>query len=313
MAANRLSLWLVINNFKLKDNLMRKSKAFTIVELLTSVVIIALLLGILLPSITMVRRMAKETAQKAQFATMDMDIEAFKQDYGDYPLSDWPAPPWNNYCGAQKLTEALVGWDLMGFHPKSAWRADGRDVFNNIVYAATDANLRDRRGPYLEVAKTNVYRIGDLFNAYAPLDPCTFVLCDVFGVKKITTIKPGLPGQMFVTTAGTPVLYYKANTSSKSMVSLPTYTRIYDSSDNLPIIHFGKLTDGGQHKLETQNGTYGTVGGLYFYRPEYNIIDEKIYSASGGTQLWPHRPDTYILISAGVDHEFGTNDDIFNF
>jgi len=285
---------------------------FTIVELLTSIVIIALLLGLLLPSIAMVRKMAKETAQKAQFSTIDTALEAFKQDYGDYPPSDWPDPPKNDYCGAQKLAEALLGWDLMGFNPKSAWRANGWDNLNvNVVYSNTDANLRDRRGPYLEVAKTSAYRIGDLFSTYLPLDPCTFVLCDVFGAKKVS--RQITTTQTIISTAGTPILYYKANTSSKSMISPGTNTRIYDCADNLPIIHLGKLPNGGKHKLETQNGDYSTVGGLYFYNPDYKIIDEKIYSASGGTQLWPHRPDTYILISAGADHEFGTNDDILNF
>jgi type II secretory pathway pseudopilin PulG len=288
---------------------MNNRKAFTIVELLTSIVIIALLLGILLPSITMVRRMAKETAQKAQFTTIDMALEAFKQDYGDYPPSDWWSDPIRRkYCGAQKLAEALVGWDLMGFNPKSAWRADGLDNFNNIVYSNTDANLRDRRGPYLEVAKTNAFRIGDLFSTYLPLDPCTFVLCDVFGVKKVT--QQITPTQTVTTTAGTPILYYKANTSSKILYqAAQPDTGMYNYTDNLALIQLGKLPNGGKHKLEI--GPPGA--GLYFYSPEYKIIDEKIYSATKGAQLWPHRPDTYILISAGADHEFGTKDDILNF
>jgi hypothetical protein len=28
---------------------------------------------------------------------------------------------------------------------------------------------------------------------------------------------------------------------------------------------------------------------------------------------WPHRPDSYLLISAGADGIYGTNDDIRNF
>ena len=58
---------------------MNNRKAFTIVELLTVVTIIALLLGILLPSIAMVRAKAKETAQKAQFMTIEMTLEAFNR------------------------------------------------------------------------------------------------------------------------------------------------------------------------------------------------------------------------------------------
>jgi hypothetical protein len=64
--------------------------------------------------------MAKETQQRAQITTIEMILTAFKNDYGDYP----PSHGYDNsgnvddyYCGAQTLAEALVGWDLMGFHP----------------------------------------------------------------------------------------------------------------------------------------------------------------------------------------------------
>jgi prepilin-type N-terminal cleavage/methylation domain-containing protein len=102
---------------------MNKQKGFTIVELLTSIVIIALLLGLLLPSLAKIRRSAKEAAQKAQITVIDTALDAFRQDYGDYPPSDQYNGIGNTtgliYCGAQKLTEALLGWDLMGFHPQT--------------------------------------------------------------------------------------------------------------------------------------------------------------------------------------------------
>ncbi|MCX5635829.1 MAG: type II secretion system protein, partial [Planctomycetota bacterium] len=115
----------------------RKS-GFTLVELLTVLVIIALMMGVLLPALNMVRNTAKEARQKAQFATIEQAIMAFKSDYGDYPPSN------NNggdYGGAQKLTEALMGWDLMGFHPKSEWMSNGRDAANiNWIYPQPPMN-----------------------------------------------------------------------------------------------------------------------------------------------------------------------------
>ena len=43
-----------------------------------------------------------------------------------------------------------------------------------------------------------------------------------------------------------------------------------------------------------------------------NYLDDpqKAPNVTGG---WPHRSDSYILISAGVDGEYGTGDDITNF
>ena len=168
-----------------RETPMNNRRAFTVIELLTCVVIIAVLLGILLPSMTAVRRSAKEAAQKAQFATVGIALDAFKQDYGDYPPSNITPPPPFHYCGAQKLSEALLGWDLMGVHLDTEWTADGWNVAHtHYFYDANVAAEMDRRkGPYLET--TSAFMLGDLFNNPAPLGPGTFVLCDVFGVRKI--------------------------------------------------------------------------------------------------------------------------------
>jgi type II secretory pathway pseudopilin PulG len=319
---------------------MNNRKAFTIVELLTSVTIIALLLGILLPSISMIRTKAKETAQKAQFATMDMALEAFKQDYGDYPPSDWQEdtnpPSGLPYCGAQKLTEALLGWDLQGFHPKTVWRRDGLDASGgNGTYDpflprtrftnGQPTTLLERKGPYLEVAKTNVFRLGSsaantndgLYDYTFPAfvnafdkDKPNYVICDVFGVKKITIAKSG--AQTIITTAGTPVLYYKANTNYKVLDCTAAGFRnsIYNYTDNLALLQLGilpKPDPAKPHQL-----IQPTNSGRYFCDPLYKIVDQKVpYPVNG--PYWPNRPDTYILISAGADHQFGTNDDILNF
>jgi type II secretory pathway pseudopilin PulG len=99
------------------------------IEILVVVGIIAILVGILVPAASMVQKTAREVKQKAQFTAIDLGLAAFRSDYGDYPPSSWYYPlagtgaP-QDYCGAQKLAEALLGWDLLGFHPNSAWRAD---------------------------------------------------------------------------------------------------------------------------------------------------------------------------------------------
>jgi prepilin-type N-terminal cleavage/methylation domain-containing protein len=278
-----------------------KKIGFTMVELLTVLAIISLLIGVLLPALSAVRKAAKEAKQHAQLTTIELAIVAFKNDYGDYPPSAWPGSPSpNNYCGSQKLAEALLGWDLRGFHPKSAWLADGGGV-----YDTTDDNLKQRKGPYLELATTNVFRLGNissakpgLFNGTGPLAPDTFVICDVFGIKRITLAT----GKAAI--AGTPILYYKANTSSKNIDDSTLRNRIYDFSDNEFLIALGRLTDQRQHKL------YEPIPEplrVYFY--EY-IRDPKIPATE---RPWPYRPDSYILISAGADGFYGTPDDIRNF
>jgi type II secretory pathway pseudopilin PulG len=297
----------------------RRKSGFTVVELLTVIGIMAMLVALLIPAVTAVRLTAKKVTQKAQFASIEMGLTAFRNDYGDYPPSNWwdPAPPFGtqrDYCGAQKLSEALVGWDLMGFHPKSDFRANGANDAGLFVYNPNDAVLMaQRKGPYLELASASVFRLGDispdkpgLFIDTALLAPDTFVLCDVFSVKKITFRKPGI-SETTTQHAGTPILYYRANTSSKSIV--PTGSpgnyqdQIYNPRDNFPLINLGKLADWNKPSAARRRHVLEDFNLFYEY-----IRDPKITA-----RPWPYRPDSYILISAGPDGEYGTADDICNF
>ncbi len=303
---------------------MNNRKGFTVVELITTVTIIALLLGLLLPSITMVRTKAKEAAQKAQFATIEIALGAFKQDYGDYPPSSWPSfpPPTFDYCGAQKLSEALLGWDLMGFHPKSDFLASGRNNTSVYVYDGNNiTELKNRKGPYLDLATANVFQLGNLFNATSPLASGTFVLCDIYKVRKF------IDSTGKIVSAGAPILYYKANTSSKifdaNIPGATTVNRVYNYYDNSPVINLGKLTSNGNSGL-AHPFAYG-VDSPVFYDDitRYNPATSPGYGGSGigyGIRDMrmpkpnrPYNPDNYILISAGPDGYYGTADDIHNF
>ena len=189
----------------------RKRTGFTIVELLAALGIVALMVSLLIPALNVVRNKAKETKQRAQFMTINVGLTAFKNDYGDYPESNWSLPTGtpgvsSDYCGAQKLAEALLGWDLLGFHPKSDFRSNGRNDNLEYIYDANNPVYFDqRKGPYLERATTSAFRLGNisafypgLYNNTAPLAPNTFVLCDVFGKNRVTlangkTAKAGAP------------------------------------------------------------------------------------------------------------------------
>jgi len=287
------------------------------VELLTTISIIAILIAVLLPSLAMVRKMAKETKQKAQITTIGLALMAFKNDQGDYPPSERTIlPPVPIYAGAQKLAEALLGRDLLGFHPDSDW-----DVTNDEFYpdpanqALLEASLEKRRGLYLELGTASAFKLEQLFNDASPLEPDTYVLCDTFGVRQLklasgTSVK-----------AGTPILYYRANTSSKNMEDTDLRKRIYNANDNQQLIELGVLTKSGvddsgtlKHPLGWGNSTDNFYQVQYTYDTDktgYGIIDPKIKEA---TNLdWPYRPDSYILISAGADGLYGTKDDITNF
>jgi type II secretory pathway pseudopilin PulG len=309
-----------------------RTSGMTVIEILVVISIIALLVGLLLPAVHTVQKMAKETKQKAQFTSIELGLAAFKSDYGDYPPSSWQNPNVaggrTDYCGAQKLSEALLGWDLLGFHPDSGWRADGLDrnggptTYDPLKVNPIAQSLDKRKGRYVELEHANVFRLGDstpglrdgLFpdtdngSGNPPLERRTYVLCDVFTVneRKVlenssTLLVPGVAAKMV--SPSTPILYYKANPASKVLDAGDPETRIYNVRDNWPLISLGMLADGlkalrdrRHHPLEDAN---------YFY--EY-IRDPRVQA-----RPWPYRPDSYLLISAGADGIYGTNDDIRNF
>ncbi len=65
-----------------------KVKAFTLIELLTVIAIIAILAGILIPTATGARMAANRARTRVQFAQWATAIEAFRQEYGCYPEFD---------------------------------------------------------------------------------------------------------------------------------------------------------------------------------------------------------------------------------
>jgi type II secretory pathway pseudopilin PulG len=280
--------------------------AFTIVELLTVMSIIVILIGLLVPALNQVKRFAAEVKQRAELKSIDTAIELFNSEFDGYPDSGPVGPDNAAYCGAMKLCEAVLGQDLQGFHPDSIFRADGSDTVkllypdaNTVTPEAYRDNLSMRKGPYLPTDNANAYRVRDLYADPGPFNPKHFILCDVF--RRVTHRATGRK-------VGMPILYYKANTanSNHNVVDPDDALNIYNYRDNQALLLLGKPWDQGAtasipHRLAVDKGRPG----VRFYM---NTKNEKVTTASR-----PYRADTYILISAGWDGEYGTPDDICNF
>lgn len=300
-----------------------KQAAFTIVELLTVMSIIVILIGLLVPALNRVKIYAKGVRQKAQFHSIDAALELFSNEFDGYPESDAVDPTGQSYCGAMKLCEAMMGWDLLGYHTNSVFRRDGTapikapDGTTTDMFLYNPTELAARRGPFLPLENANAFRLGDLYPPDSPgLDrfrvggtgfpsdsPFNFVLCDVY-TRQLHNVKAGLP-----------VLYYKANTAnplhlidaSGAVHRPPTpyddAGNIYNFWDNQELIDLGKpLVTGGAGTEEDQ---HELADYERFYK---NTRSDKITTIAK-----PNRSDSYILISAGYDAEYGTADDICNF
>ena len=322
----------------------REKFGFTLVELLTVMSVIAILIGILVPALNLVRKMAKDTSQKAQFHSISVSLDIFNGENDGYPDSyvrpigastglSGTAPL---TIGAQHLAEALVGRDMLGLDPMTTWNAEW-DIATSIntPYASenlplgsspaeTTKSLTRRKGPYLNPEKVEAYNVGDLYtttgNVYDGLESSNNapapVMTDIYRVKDVTlttgkTVK-----------AGSPILYYKANTSltgrnifpdttgtAYSIIPTEAVGSIFNSIDNEALIALFTIKDTNvHHKYEanhTDIGGTGEEGRYYFYKM---ITNPKITS-----QPRPYNTSTYLLISAGYDGIYGTTDDITNF
>ena len=110
-----------------------------------------------------------------------------------------------------------------------------------------------------------------------------------------------------------PILYYKANTADilHDFENPDNPQNIYDYRDNHSLVMLGKPWDppsagGTPHRLAIEAGQQP---GYRFYM---NTTNDKVL-ASSTAAVRPYRADTFILISAGSDGEYGTPDDITNY
>ncbi|MHB9069241.1 MAG: type II secretion system protein [Sedimentisphaerales bacterium] len=293
---------------------------FTLAELLTAIAIIAILIGVLMPALNMARKFASDTKQKAMLASIETGILMYKNDNGEYPPShgydknNSPTYADYDYCGAQTLAEALLGQDLLGFHPSSKYEFDAyKSGGSELYYDSNDTNLRNRKGPYLNRENIGVFKPKDIFDPKAffnTLEPENYLICDVY--TAVTRDVPVASGTKKFK-IGTPILYFRADTSRLEIDALKPYNEsIYNFLDNQLLVALGKITNTGakyERHLNFLSASGNKADGFYDY-----ITDDTATTTLGSNpRTRPVRPDSFLLISAGADGFYGTTDDICNF
>ncbi len=292
-----------------------KRCGFTIIEMLTVLSIIVILISLLVPSLGAAKRFAREVRQKAQFRAIGAGLDMFNGDELAYPDSGRYDPTGVEYCGAIKLCEAMVGQDLMGYHPASRFRddftngADAIQLYDYDPYTMVPAvdpdenNIRSRE-LYMDAEHAGANRLEDIYGEAGGMTGLfrkdLFVLTDVY--TRLTNRNPQNTGARQV---GMPILYYKADdTKTRNDVVLANYaSNVYDYTDNQDLVVLGMPDDSGlgsypQHKMDTD------------YAEFYKMINNDRIGIQYGRPMYP---DTYILQSAGYDGQYGTADDMFNF
>jgi len=299
--------------------------AYTIIELLTVMTIIIILIGIFMPSLNLVKRYARRVKQTAQFHAIDVAMELYNNEFEGYPDSDERDGANQDYCGALKLAEAMMGQDLLGFNPNSRFRSDCTDggappklLYDNPPGILTSSQLEEskavRTGPYLRLDNANAYRLRNVYGNDPgdtdPFDKELFVLCDVYtNVPNMKELLEHGPAKI-----GMPILYYKVNLSGtkhdETNYTSFTSRNYYDYKDNHELVSLGMpFRVGDKHRLEEDPSPPTGPPEPPGYRFYFITKNNKIPTVTGV----PYHIDSYILISAGFDGEYGTEDDVFNF
>jgi len=303
--------------------------AFTLVELMVVVGIIALLVAIVLPAINAARIHAKVTTSRATLSQIETGLTSFMADNlvgGEYPPSmSSPATMSNNpyfsqavsphtgknmpIQGAYLLAWALAGADYLGtpgfrdLNGNGYWEDDtgGRGT-GGLYDVSANEPVHPRSGPFVDLDRMNL-----------PKREGEFFVPEGLPVSQ----PPSLLSTYFLDAFNQPILYYRANPGQSSMVGAqPRQPGVYIQYDNSFF-----TGSSGQAGIDLGAGTTHPMATLGSW-PSRPTDGPPTPRGSFAYQLWnpdstavwrPRRHDSYILLSAGPDALYGTADDIANF
>lgn len=173
----------------------RPRRGFTLVELLTVIIILGLLIGLVAPSVQTVRKMFLIDQTKAYMHQLTMGIGNYLTDVGELPPSDGSFPHPSSLTvsdlnsGAAGLVQSLTGYmgsdkdglDGPGFRLKRAGPKFGPYVSQNMPVAGDPPVFQDAFGNsilyYRFDSASRTYRSADnnVTNVKGPPDPMTYV------------------------------------------------------------------------------------------------------------------------------------------
>ena len=300
-------------------------RAFSLIELLTVVTIIAILISILVPSLNRARISAKRTASMALLHTLETGIEMFREATDKYPSSTF-GPYYGdasqgNLYGAQKLARALMGREALvlklGSVPPKDLRTAGPDGMAAKFYQSPDAS--QRIGPFAE-----------------NLDPGTHYVATNDPTLPYQTL-PGSLGQgggsnadapmMFIDSFRFPVLYWKANPKGDIMMAADARgadtgnrragsgtSPIFVQADNVGFLQWQMASK--PHPMATPGlALEPDAQGPGTFAYEIHQHSNEAEGASPALQRLrkPYNANSFLLITPGPDGLYGTPDDIRNF
>ena len=127
---------------------IRKPNAFTLVELLTVIIIIALLAAILLPTVTSALKTGYTAQSKTRVESLSRGAELYKKEYDLYPGQSTALMGFLNaqtYSGSQVLAACMYNYDVANASPVPKGGFDTyKDEFLQSLQVSAGTNPRPR-------------------------------------------------------------------------------------------------------------------------------------------------------------------------
>ncbi|MBN2063235.1 MAG: prepilin-type N-terminal cleavage/methylation domain-containing protein [Sedimentisphaerales bacterium] len=295
-----------------------KKRAFTLVELLTVMAIIALLVGISMPALSAAKKKARATACKAMITSMEQGLEMFRNDQGFYPSSTVQSGSFVETRdtfrqGAHFLAEALLGADKLGYRADRIYNPATTGYAANVKRNAYLSSENNPTSTLYDLADLKKYSVAGVYErAWSSFDP---------------VITDGLKGD-----GSLPILYFKANSRATSFADAYNYTDnqyITDVVGNM----INPASVGPMYSLYSDPRWPETKSELFRCFPYYvwdfktgapNTVVSGPHARSSEPYLFflnsttiqpnarPLNRDSFLIISAGFDQKYGTSDDIAN-
>ena len=265
---------------------LRFARAFTLVELMVVIFILAVLAGILVPSVTAARTAAKQAATGALLNTIGSGLDMFKSEpkLGRvYPPSSWDTSqrgsPYEtgmgNFVarGAQTLVWGLAGADLLGTPGFQIDDSNGiyLNKSNGGLYETNGATpVKQRLGPFIDLSKAKIKKPSETKRPPgSSVNDRPLVIVDSFDM---------------------PVLYFAPD---------PNFSDVQMYWPSGRQSHNDGFLDSSQDPIADQTKFYNY------------ILDNRAKGLSGVNV--PQNRDRFLLITAGPDRRYGTRDDVTNF
>ncbi len=320
-----------------------KKRAFTLIELLTVVAIIALLIGILVPAVTRAKRSALEVAIKAQHDGIYKGLELFKNDFGFYPSSvsqsndgllnsarDIATATKLVVTGAHRLAYAMMGRDKLGCPAKTGTDSTGMtagaefgpDSITGWYYSGAAGptagqfnapwigpNGANWGSPALKTARKAPYVNPEGFTIVGDnsMGSGADANGDEYNWLLCDKYEKGLGEKIDAVTKyplHSPILYFTANLSGD---------RIFGSGNpnfSKNIYYWSdnvQILNQANALADVDNSGTVDEGDFWAF-----IEDKGARVGTGPDARRPHNPESLILWSRGNDGIFGTDDDIVN-